>query len=80
MTIPISLVCFCTSLSPATGRVPTLRQAQDRLFLGVADLGLMTDGAHDVGLTARLINRIFHGFTVNSKTFVVLSVCFMLLM
>src|SRR5674476_1369722 len=69
MTIPISLVCFCNSLSPATGRVPT--------FLGVAGLGLMANGAHDVGLTALLINRVFHGFTVNGQTFIVLSVCFM---
>jgi len=38
----------------------------------------MTDGAHDVGLTALLSNRVFHGFTVNSKAFVVLSVCFIL--
>ena len=37
----------------------------------------MTDGAHDVGLTTGLINRVFHGFTVNGKAFVVLSVCFM---
>jgi hypothetical protein len=33
--------------------------------LGVTDLGLMTDGAHDMGLTARLINGVFHGFTIN---------------
>src|SRR5664280_1930739 len=37
----------------------------------------MTNGAHDVGLTALLINRVFHGFTVNGQTFNVLSVCFM---
>ena len=37
----------------------------------------MSNGAHDVGLTALLINRVFHGFTVNGKAFVFLSVRFM---
>jgi hypothetical protein len=54
MTLPISLVCLCSSLLPAAGRVQT--------FLSVAGLGLMTDGAHNVGLTALLINRVFLRF------------------
>jgi hypothetical protein len=33
----------------------------------------MADGAHDMGLTARLINGVFHGFTVNPQAFVILS-------
>ena len=37
----------------------------------------MADNAHNVGLTALLINRVFHSFTVNGKAFVVLSVRFM---
>src|SRR5665647_42381 len=65
MTIPISLVCFCNSLSPLP--------AEYRLFLGVAGLGLMSNGAHNVGLTTLLINRVFHSFAVNGKAFVFLS-------
>ena len=37
----------------------------------------MANGAHDMGLTARLINGVFHGFTVNRQAFVVLSMRFM---
>ena len=37
----------------------------------------MTDGAHDMSLTARLINGVFHGFTVNRQAFVFLSMRFM---
>ena len=38
--------------------------------MGVALLALVTDGAHDVGLSAGLINGVAHGFTVNRQTLV----------
>ena len=52
----ISLVRLTTSLDTAI--VPTF-------FLGVAGLGLMPDGAHDVDLMAVLVDGVAHGFPVN---------------
>ena len=38
--------------------------------MGVALLALVTDDAHDVGLTAGLIDGVTQGFTVNRQTLV----------
>jgi hypothetical protein len=51
--------------------------AEFRLFLGIAGLGLMANGTYNVGLSALCINRVFYGFAVNSKAFILLSVRFM---
>jgi len=42
--------------------------------LGVADLGLMTDCAHNVDLIALIVDSVFHGFSVNGEALIVLSV------
>ena len=44
------------------------------LFLGVAGLGLMTDGAHDVGLAIALIDSIAHGFAIDGKAFILTAI------
>jgi len=35
----------------------------------------MADDTHNMGLAPFFIERIFHGFAVNSQTVVVLTVC-----
>ena len=35
----------------------------------------MTNGTHDVGLTALIVDRIAHGLAIDGKTFVRCSVC-----
>jgi hypothetical protein len=37
----------------------------------------MANGTYNVGLSALCINRVFYGFAVNSKAFILLSVRFM---
>ena len=41
-----------------------------RLFLGVATARLVTNGAHDVCLSAFVIDGIAHGFAVNGQTLI----------
>ena len=38
--------------------------------MGVTLLALVTDGAHDVGLTVSFIDRVAHGFTIDGETFI----------
>jgi len=51
-----------TSSRPSTGRRP--------LFLGVADLGLVTDDAHHMRLVTLRVEGIAHRFAVQGQTFV----------
>ncbi len=44
--------------------------------MGVAVFGLVADSAHDVGLTALLINGVAHGFAVDRKTLVLFAIGF----
>lgn len=34
----------------------------------------MTDGAHDVGLIALIVDGVFHGFSVDGQTLILLSI------
>ena len=45
-----------------------------RLFLGVADLGLMTDDAHHMSLIALIINGVAHRLAVYGETLIFSSV------
>ena len=65
-----SSVCLASSEAPSIGRVPTLRQAQDRLFLGVPGQAPVADHAHDVGLTALNIDGVAHRLAVDGEAFV----------
>jgi hypothetical protein len=38
--------------------------------LGVARLGLVTDGAHDVGLTVRFVEGVAQDFTIDGQAFI----------
>lgn len=42
--------------------------------MGIADLALMTDCAHDVRLIAVIIDGVAHGLSINGQSFVLLAI------